>query len=417
MDIKKLFRRGLLVATVIALGAAITVYVLFEWFHRTFSPSPFVDSIGTMVVVMVTFFGQHLVSLAVYRDGMLGMNTALTQDENRLGNFHKVADEVADELKQVAHFNEVVRSQLKHVIEETEKAALGIVERLQTIDSVITKLENFVTGTADQAATITHDAEIRIQRNQAMVVKMGAYVQQRLQESEEDQQRVAHVVKEAYSLESLIQLIKQVAGQTNLLALNAAIEAARAGEAGRGFAVVADEVRKLSGETENAVAKISEGIQSVAKSIELQFQAKLSSVNRDKEKAVLGEFSAQLNELGDSYEKLIRHETETLGEVQSSSRQLAEMFLATQASVQFQDVTRQQIEQVVQALNQLDEHTGLLAERLRAYEDPGFIYQPIAKHLEALYSRYVMESQRSTHHSALKMEAAGAAAGARIELF
>jgi methyl-accepting chemotaxis protein len=245
-------------------------------------------------------------------------------------------------------------------------------------------------------------------------------VQQRLQEAEQDQLRVTQVVQEARSLESLVQLVKHVAGQTNLLALNAAIEAARAGEAGRGFAVVADEVRKLSGETESAVTKISHGIQSVAQSIATQFQDKLSNVNLDREKAILGQFSTQLHELGTSYEELMRHETETLAEVQHSSTQLAAMFLEAQASVQFQDVSRQQIEQVMQALQQLDEHAGLLADRLSAYEEANFTYKPIAQHLEALYSRYVMEGQRTAHDHSLNRESTAPSTSPeskRVELF
>ena len=101
---------------------------------------------------------------------------------------------------------------------------------------------------------------------------------------------------------------------------------------------------------------------------------------------------------------------------------MAGMFLEAQASVQFQDVTRQQIEQVMTALKQLDEHAGLLAERLRAYEDTGFTYKPIAQHLETLYSGYVMEGQRTTHDASLKRNVAKsgakpAAANSRIELF
>jgi methyl-accepting chemotaxis protein len=97
------------------------------------------------------------------------------------------------------------------------------------------------------------------------------------------------------------------------------------------------------------------------------------------------------------------------------------MFMDAQASVQFQDISRQQIELVMQALTRLDEHARQLGERLRSHDDPGFSYIPITEHLDSLYSGYVMDQQRTTHDLALKRKTEKPAihtpTRTRIELF
>jgi methyl-accepting chemotaxis protein len=95
------------------------------------------------------------------------------------------------------------------------------------------------------------------------------------------------------------------------------------------------------------------------------------------------------------------------------------MFMNALASVQFQDVTRQQIEQVIDALNRLDSHSAMLAQRLDEFENPDYEVRPLSEHLDQIYSKYVMDSQRETHHAATGQagQPVSSGSGPKVELF
>ena len=422
MDCAHFLRRQIWVFLASVLAISSTVYIFHAPFHATLLPAlglshALGDALGMIVAGAFCFTTQRLVSLMFFKDATVGANQTVRNMDHQLDEHRQWENQVAGELEEMPRFNEVVRGHLESVTQETESAALSIMEQLQSIDSVVSELNRFVSRSNDDSSQLIASSSQEVAENQKLMETMRGYIGARMEEGMRDLERVQAVIHESEQLNTLVELVRGIAGQTNLLALNAAIEAARAGEAGRGFAVVADEVRRLSNQTAEAVTQISEGITRVTGTIESQFKDKLSDANLQGERDILERFTGQMDEMESRYTELVNRQGEVLGTIHGGSVRLADMFVQAMASVQFQDVVRQQLEHVQHAVTRLDVHLRQLAQVLRA---PGASAFPesVSRQLDAMFDGYVMDKQRQAHlRSTTGKAAAPADAAPRIELF
>jgi methyl-accepting chemotaxis protein len=190
-----------------------------------------------------------------------------------------------DEVGLLAHrfngFLERLRSTISEVVETAAGTRHGVIEAsdlaLQTrsilqaqsleIDQVATACTQMhataaeIAESAQQALAATQVAEQAAREGQLVVGRTDGAMQQLMADMSQTKPKVENLARNSTNINQILAVITTIAEQTNLLALNAAIEAARAGEQGRGFAVVADEVRGLAHRTQESIGEIQSVIE------------------------------------------------------------------------------------------------------------------------------------------------------------
>lgn len=325
-----------------------------------------------------------LIAMEKFADGDLTVNLEVKNDDD-IGKvfkgFNKLVDNVGNIIFQVSEAVLATASASNEISSSTEQMAAGAQEQSAQASEVAAAVEEMaktILETTKNASSATEASSTA-----GFIAKEGGSV---VTQTIDGINRIADVVKQSAAtvqqlgkssdqIGEIIQVIDDIADQTNLLALNAAIEAARAGEQGRGFAVVADEVRKLAERTTKATKEIALMIKQIQKDTS-------GAVESMKQGTIEVENGKELaNKAGDSLRQII-----------TGADNVVNIVTQVAAASEEQSATAEQISKNIEAINNVThESASGIQQVARSAED----LNRLTQNLEDLISRFKMSNANS----------------------
>lgn len=291
----------------------------------------------------------------------------------------------------------------KRAVEDTNAASMSFLEHLQAIEQRVKAENREIESALKEIGDVNQLAEKQEEERELLdeaitdAIEFGSVVRREVLAS---RQAISSIAPSVAEMRSELSSIERISKGINILAVNATIEAARAGDAGLGFGVIAESVRQLANETQMITERLTPLVTSVHTEIvdysganmgatSNQSQDELS-VKLDAQGALLKQVGESLESLSTDYAKLIEMKRVKRERSAESGRVLEETIRSALSSAQTGDIIRQQIETIINALS-------LMREVAASVGDTANIHAALDEVLIGLSSKFVMKSQHDVH--------------------
>ena len=351
------------------------------------------------------------------RQGIADLGIVGTLSKSELANVAIRRQAMRAELEDSKPYIDVMHDQIGDSLTESEREVMQVIEQIGLLIEKSNQQREHIAQSIRSGRELTESTHMRVENNKQIIAAIEMQLETQTEEFRSNFGRIEGLAGDVRALTPLIKVITSIAQQTSLLALNAEIEAARAGSAGRGFSVVAFEVRKLAVLSTRAAADIAGKINTTCKRVDEELADAHVSLEQHEASTAMSHLVTDLGEMQREFCKNGELLLDVITEVDANYAESVNRLSQALGHIQFQDIMRQRMEHVQEALVEMREHMQQLSGKTVDFSWDGETDRTFKQILAAHLGRYRMASQTVTHLAVSGGPSGGDHSRPAIELF
>lgn len=308
-------------------------------------------------------------------------------------NINSLAESFSSALSEVDEAIQATASAATEISSSSEQMAAGSQEQSQQTTEIAGAVEQMTKTILDSNKNTNYAAEnsrlasLNASTGAVKIAETKEGMKKIVESTKQTGDRITSLANRTGQIGEITQVINDIADQTNLLALNAAIEAARAGEQGRGFAVVADEVRKLAERTTKATKEIGDTIE------QIQQEARLADESMENAGRAVDEGMRLTEEVAGALDQIL-----------NVNQKVNDIITQVAAASEEQSIVAEQISRNIEGISSVTQQSAAGTEQIaRAAED----LNRLTVNLQSLMGRFELQKRERHNHEAQHQIAGG----------